>query len=610
MSSGAQIFYKKPVASKIGTLARSAVPKNNKVQTAVNEFRRRWKTTSTLVNKSVIEEITSEYSRELLAAGNKPTWVQNALEAALTGYERVVKVVRDQNKPRNRPGFSTLNDRRAKKFANTRWFNKTREDQIRTQSHSSKKNHRTQTKNFQKSMTETVMYVPYTPGGALRSKLSKMEEGLNFVSKVRYAEELGSTLESILAKDPWQNVGCERINCFPCMTQKGKCWALSVTYQIDCQNCKRQGKTVRYYGETGRTGFDRGQDHVKAIRQGDSKNACGKHQVEMHQGEPWNFSMKIVKRHKYPLLRQTHEGRLVEDFNGDKIPNQRGEWGCNLPPNIMVEGKPPNPKRKGREIPQAGEEFKEHEMEDDTRPKRSKIPRTIIEELGSNKTRDKNSPEKKKGITPTEQNASDQAIQIVAMNIKLEPVLTTFEVDEEQGKITVDKLDDCEEERLAVQGPSSTNVKVNKASKVYEVKYSKNGQVQTYNHKKAEYPSKKEKPKTKKSTPLSGKKSCKFRVQSSVIQNSTGVQSIEGFQGPIDGQNQTGSQNPADGQIPAPTSPQSPAGFQVSKSTISGAKSPVSFQGPVDGQNQAESRNPGGQSPTDGQIRFSRNSKW
>ena len=108
------------------------------------EFRRRWKTTSTLVNKSVIEEITREYSRELLAAGYKPTWVQNALEAALTGYERVVKIVRDQNKLRNRPGFSTMNARRAKKFASTTWFNKTREDQIRTQSHSNtKRNHRT-----------------------------------------------------------------------------------------------------------------------------------------------------------------------------------------------------------------------------------------------------------------------------------------------------------------------------------------------------------------------------------------------------------------------------------------------------------------------------------
>merc|ERR1711954_204935 len=206
------------------------------------------------------------------------------------------------------------------------------------------------------------------------------------------------------------------------------------------------------------------------------------------------------------------------------------------PPNILVEGEAPNPKRKGREIPQAGEEFEEQKMEDDTRPKRSKIPRTKIEDLGTNKTRDNNSPEKEKVITPTEQNASDQIIQIMAMNVKLEPVLTTFEVDEEQGKITVDRLDDCEEERLAVQGPSSINVKVNKASKVYEVKYSKNGQVQTYNHKKAEHPNKKGKPKTKKSPPLSGKKSCQFKVQTTIIQNPTGVQSTAGFQGPIGGQ--------------------------------------------------------------------------
>ena len=83
--------------------------------------------------------------------------------------------------------------------------------------------------------------------------------------------------------------------------------------------------------------------------------------------------MKIVKRHKYPLLRQTHEGTLVDDFNGDEILNQRGDWGCNLSPNIMVEGEALNPKRKGREIPQAGEKCKGQKLENDTRPTKSKI---------------------------------------------------------------------------------------------------------------------------------------------------------------------------------------------------------------------------------------------
>ena len=314
----------------------------------------------------------------------------------------------------------------------------------------------------------------------------------------------------------------------------------------------------------------------------------------------------------------------MEDFRGDEILNQRGEWGCNLPPNIMVEGEAPNPKRKGREIPQAGEEFKEHKIEDDTRPKRSKIPRTIIEDLITNKTRDRNSPKKEKGITPTEQNANDQAIEIMAKNVKLEPILTTFEVDEEQGETTVNRLDDYEEERLAVQGPSNVNAKVNRASKVYEVKYSKNGQVQTYNPKKAEHPSKKGKPKTKKSTPISGKKSCKYKVQTTDVQNPTGVQSTEGFQGPIGGQSQACGRNPADDKVPTgiqepsggqsptggrnpagvqspTTSVQSPTRFQVFRSTVSGFQGQTRDQDPAGGRNPASGQNLGFQETEGGQ---------
>merc|ERR1711954_167947 len=105
-----------------------------------------------------------------------------------------------------------------------------------------------------------------------------------------------------------------------------------------------------------------------------------------------------------------------------------------------------------------------------------------------------------------------------------------------QGKTTVNGLDDYEEERLAVQGPSNVNAKVNRASKVYELKYVKNGEVQTYIPKKAEHPSKKGKPKTKKSMPISGKKSCKYKVQTTGVQNPIGVQSTADFQGPIGGQ--------------------------------------------------------------------------
>ena len=79
-----------------------------------------------------------------------------------------------------------------------------------------------------------------------------------------------------------------------------------------------------------------------ALSKGDTKNACAKHQVEHHQGEPWDFGMRILRSHKFPLRRQTHEGRLVEDFKGDMILNQKGEWGCNLQPNLIFDQKQPN----------------------------------------------------------------------------------------------------------------------------------------------------------------------------------------------------------------------------------------------------------------------------
>ena len=141
------------------------------------------------------------------------------------------------------------------------------------------------------------MQVPYTPGGKLRAMLTKMEEGLAFKGRVRYAEDLGSTLEGILATDPWRELGCNRPDCFPCKTSKGKCWDQSITYSIECNTCKARGKNTKYFGESGRTGHDRGKDHVLAISKGDTKNACAKHQMEHHQGEPWDFGMRVLRSH-------------------------------------------------------------------------------------------------------------------------------------------------------------------------------------------------------------------------------------------------------------------------------------------------------------------------
>ena len=51
------VFYKKPMASKLGTLKISAVTENSKVATASAEFQRRWRNCSVWTGRQEIVEI-------------------------------------------------------------------------------------------------------------------------------------------------------------------------------------------------------------------------------------------------------------------------------------------------------------------------------------------------------------------------------------------------------------------------------------------------------------------------------------------------------------------------------------------------------------------------
>merc|ERR1711954_421897 len=59
--------------------------------------------------------------------------------------------------------------------------------------------------------------------------------------------------------------------------------------------------------------------------------------METHPGEHWDmFAMTVLKNHKTPLSTQVEEGHLISNFKGGMILNQKGEWGQNLPPRLVV----------------------------------------------------------------------------------------------------------------------------------------------------------------------------------------------------------------------------------------------------------------------------------
>ena len=144
--------------------------------------------------------------------------------------------------------------------------------------------------------------------------MNKMEEGMSLTGRVKYVEELGSTLQEILCnQDPWKN-NCGRPKCFPCRSQEGKCHAKGVVYSITCTHCKAEGRKVQYFGESARAAYDRGAEHLSALNSEDEKSPLVQHWLEAHRDKEWAFVMKVISTHRMPLSRQVEEGHRISSF--------------------------------------------------------------------------------------------------------------------------------------------------------------------------------------------------------------------------------------------------------------------------------------------------------
>ena len=88
--------------------------------------------------------------------------------------------------------------------------------------------------------------------------------------------------------NPWAALDCGRERCFTCMSaekekEKGRCNKEGMIYSITCITCRdSQEKRVEYLGETGRSLFQRGTEHLEAILEKDEQHPLVKHWIEEH----------------------------------------------------------------------------------------------------------------------------------------------------------------------------------------------------------------------------------------------------------------------------------------------------------------------------------------
>ena len=105
--------------------------------------------------------------------------------------------------------------------------------------------------------------------------------------------------------------------CLLCKSSKNgtsNCKNSNVGYSIKCNNCQGFDKPMSYKGETCRTGYIRGQEHLKQLESKSEKSVMWKHIVEEHKADQdkTEFSMKISGIFKDPMTRQLDEACRIQ----------------------------------------------------------------------------------------------------------------------------------------------------------------------------------------------------------------------------------------------------------------------------------------------------------
>jgi hypothetical protein len=187
---------------------------------------------------------------------------------------------------------------------------------------------------------ESVIFVPAPPS----SDLQKMYQEAVKMSglKIRVVERAGRSVKSYLQRsDPFRMPGCSMGDCFVCTSEgKGNCRAKGVTYEVCCVPCSNKPYPCkhRYIGETARSAYSRGREHLSDLTKRSASSALWNHCKEVHNGSMVDFKMSVIKRYKNDaMMRQIMEPVTIESTNQIELLNTNQEWNFVSFPRVGIE---------------------------------------------------------------------------------------------------------------------------------------------------------------------------------------------------------------------------------------------------------------------------------
>ena len=533
-------FYSKPLASKYVILENSAASYQSKKASLAQECVRRLLNTSDDRKQEEKEQIINDYQKKLGQSGYSLEQQKEIVESGLLGY---VRRIERQGGVKHRQAKDTESIRGKKKIlGKSNWFKnrggekgkeKSKQgnqdkDQSKSRGYKRKRGEGESNRDSTQGEREptTVVFVPRTRGGELAKRLKMKEEELGKITsqKVRIVERNGERLEHLLTKtDPFGDPKCSKESCLLCKTskkEKGTCKKKNLVYKISCKICQEQGREGVYWGETSRTGQERGGEHWKSF-----KNTTGQNQSHMREhirdkhpeadkpgpAENW-FSMEVHKRYSTALERQLGEALCIARAGGmdsENVMNRRDEYNRCMVPELQVEERWKGESRKKRERERADEnQTQETQNNPKKRPRREnrdQVPQGTTEPKGE-------------GITATRHPNDPQATAKKIETPQPEPIGSQMR----NGQYT----DEAIEAKDRKTETEETNIKNTTPEKTEETNTPTNTQVEPEPKKKTQETDAKPEKKASKSTVQAMKRKIKEKHTQGKTRNQPGIKEM------------------------------------------------------------------------------------
>ena len=297
-------YYEKDMVAPRVISKESALPDKVKLTTLTQEIIRIRKNTSETVREERKVGQMSRFAMKLMLSGYERKERREIILAGLKGFSRLEELDRKGKRSLNRSRKENYEARLLKKHgAKSNWYKRKGESKDSKGKGNNKKRVNKQYKVDTESQIEAVLFVPATPEGELARRIQegddRMREGTG-ERRIKVVERGGETLREMLCRNnPWGNMKCERERCLSCEHSKegkgGACKRENVVYKIVCLECEKGGTKAEYWGETSRTGYERGEEHLSGLESKYEKNSLWKHSSIHHEGTlgQENFRMEI-----------------------------------------------------------------------------------------------------------------------------------------------------------------------------------------------------------------------------------------------------------------------------------------------------------------------------